>query len=237
MTNNNDISLDQPQPYPHPFIPHKEQIRSFKRTLPLSIFDFYITDDITEPDKYLELIQTLKSADQHDTVFIYLNTRGGSLYTTIQILAAMSSSPAKVVTCLEGEVCSAGTFIFLKGDTKIVNPHCTFMIHNYSQATAGKGNEIVAQVEYQEEYFNQLAHDIYGEFLTEEEITYVMGGNDLWMQSHEVVDRLEKYEHEFVYTGDDRGVAVNVQTEIAPPEPTPVKKTTKKTTKKKTTKK
>lgn len=247
MNNNNDTKTDQPVPYPHPFVPNKEQIRSFKRTLPLSIYDFYITDNITEPDKYLELIQTLKSADPHDTVFIYLNTRGGSLYTTIQILAAMTSSPAKVVTCLEGEVCSAGTFLFLKGDTKIVNPHCTLMIHNYSQATQGKGNEIVSQVKYQEDYFDNLAHDIYGDFLTEDEIDYVMNGNDIWMDSHEVVTRLNEYEHDFVYTGEDRVIGVNVETKVAPasPEttpkakqPTPKKKATKKkVTKKKTSKK
>lgn len=239
--NDNDINTEQPHPYPHPFVPNREQIRSFKRTLPLSIFDFYITDDITDPDKYLELIQTLKSCDQQDTVFIYLNTNGGNLYTTVQILSAMASSHAKVITCLEGQVCSAGTFIFLKGDTKIVNPNCTFMIHNYSQATSGKGNEIVSQVQYQKDYFEKLAKDIYGNFLTIDEIAEVMKGDDMWMHSHEVVDRLTKYKHDFVYTGEDLELDVKVSTELAPRPPDQCKtastKGKKKVSKKKVSKK
>jgi ATP-dependent protease ClpP protease subunit len=231
MNNNPENNIENPLQIP--FFPtrDKDQIRSFKRTIPLSIYDFYIVDDIQEPDKYLELIQTLKGADPQDTVFIYLNTNGGNLYTTVQIMAAMTSSNAKVITCIEGQVCSAGTFIFLKGDTKIVNPHCTFMIHNYSQSTSGKGHEIINQINYMEGYFDGLAADIYGDFLTEKEINNIINGDDLWMGSHEVVERLAANKHDYIYTGYD------LEAELTAPTP-PVKKATKKkTTKKKATKK
>lgn len=199
MVDNSDNNTE----YQFPFLPNREQIRSFKRNIPVSVYDFYIVGDIKEPDAYLEMMQTLKSADPQDTVFIYLNTNGGNLYTTIQIMAAIANSHAKVVTCLEGQVCSAGTFIFLKGDAKIVNPHSTFMIHNYSQTTSGKGNEVVSHINFMKEYFNKLANDVYKDFLTESEIAVVVDGNDLWMDSHEVIKRLREHGHECVYTGTD----------------------------------
>lgn len=231
MNNNNQAEFPI-----FPIFPNKDSIRSYKRVIPISIYDFYIIDDIEDPEKYLELIQTLKSAEPQDTIFIYLNTNGGSLNTTIQILSAMNSSQAKVVTCLEGQVCSAGTFIFLKGDTKIINPHGTFMIHSYSQTSSGKGNEIVSHIKYMSEYFNKLAIDIYKGFLTEDEVMRVVDGNDMWMDSHEVAKRLESSGHDYIYTGEDLDLAVNVETELVANKVNPITKTGKKVISKKATK-
>lgn len=235
MTNNTNNNSEFHQ---FPFFPNRDQIRSFKRNIPVSIYDFYIVDDIKEPEAYIEMIQTLKSADPQDTVFIYLNTNGGNLYTAVQILSAMSNSPARVITCLEGQVCSAGTFIFLKGDAKLVNPNCTFMIHNYSQATSGKGNEVVQHINFMGDYFKKLAVDIYKDFLTAEEIDSVVSGNNLWMDSHEVATRLHNNGHDFAYTGDDLELVKKEPasvTEVPMKSPVPKKSPTRK--RKKVTKK
>lgn len=231
-TTNNNNNIEMPI---FPFLPNKEQIRSFKRNIPVAVYDFYITDEIKDPDIYMELIHTLKSADPQDTVFIYLNTPGGNLHTTIQILAAMNSSHAKVVTCLEGQACSAGTLIFLKGDTKIVNPHCTFMVHNYSQVTSGKGNEVVEHVNFMEDYFKRLAEDVYEGFLTKDELATVIAGRDLWMDSYELVSRLDANDHDYIYTGQDLDVILDVTTEVkVETKPVAKKRPTKKKAGKKT---
>lgn len=210
---NNNANESKDSPINFNLMPDKEVW--FKRTIPVNVYDFYIIDEIEEPEKYINLIQTLKTAEAHDSVFIYLNTVGGSLYTTMQILSAMNSSAAKIITSMEGQVCSAGTFIFLKGDAKIVNPNCTFMIHNYSHTTAGKGNEVVQHITYMKTYFDRLAHDVYGNFLEGSEIERIVEGNDIWLHSHEVVERLEKYGHEYIYTGEDIP-NIDVQTDVVP---------------------
>ena len=237
IDDNNGADTQQAQGFPI----FKDQIRSFKRVIPVTIYDFYIHEDIGEPDKYLELIHALKAADQQDTICINLNTHGGNLYTTIQIMAAMAASAAKVVTCLEGQVCSAGTFIFLKGDVKVVNPNCTFMVHDYSQITSGKGNEIASQVRYMDKYFAKLAGDVYANFLTKEEMSEVMRGVDLWMHSHDVVTRLKENGHDFVYTGDDMDAYLDlksvVPSDVKVSQKDTLKKTPTKTTKKKAVKK
>ncbi len=167
-----------------------DKIPQYKQTIPVNLYHFYIIDEIGDPTAFLDLINTLKTAEEHDTIFIYLNTPGGSLQTTVQIISAMRQCAATVVTCLEGEVCSAGTLIFLAGNKHIVNPNCTFMIHNYSQWIGGKGNEISLRVKYSEQYFKKLAVDLYKGFLSEDEIQSMIDGKDYWMDSEEVIARL-----------------------------------------------
>lgn len=169
-------------------------VRTYKQIMPITIYHFYITDEIGEPEKYLDMINTLKIAEQHDTIFIYLNTPGGHLNTCIQIISAMKQSNATIITAMEGEVCSAGTLIFLSGDKYIINPNSTFMIHNYSAGIIGKGNEIAAHARYREEYAKELMNDIYKDFLTAEEINDVLEGRDIWLSSKSVIERLNDKE-------------------------------------------
>lgn len=183
MLQNNDFIMLQP-----PI--DTDKIPQYKQTVPVNLYHFYIIDEIGEPAKFLDLINILKTAEEHDTVFIYLNTPGGSLQTTVQLLSAMRQCAATVVTCLEGEVCSAGTLIFLAGHKHVVNANCTFMIHNYSQWLGGKGNEVALRVKYSEQYFKNLAEDLYKGFLSDEEIQSVIEGKDYWMDSNEVINRL-----------------------------------------------
>ena len=184
-TTNNDFIV-----FPNPS--EGSKIPQYKQVIPVSLYHFYIIEEIGEPDSFLDLINILKTAEEHDTVFIYLNTPGGSLQTTVQVISAIRQSRATVVTCLEGEVCSAGTLIFLSGHKHIVNANCTFMIHNYSQWLGGKGNEVALRVKYSEHYFKKLALDLYNGFLTESEIESVIEGKDYWMESDEVIRRLRK---------------------------------------------
>jgi ATP-dependent protease ClpP protease subunit len=185
-------------------VQESQSIRYYKQTIPVSIHHFYITDEIGDIEKYLDMIHTLKVAEEHDTVFIYLNTPGGNLTTTIHIINAMRQSNATVITCIESEVCSAGTMIFLAGDRHVINDNCTFMIHNYSHGVIGKGHEVISKVKYTEKFFRKFAKDIYGNFLTQEELENVINGGDIWMDSEEVKSRLK----EFVLENGEQDVVV-----------------------------
>lgn len=171
----------------------EKTIKTFSQVITVTLHHFYITGDIEEEvDRYIEMINTLKTAEAHDQIYIYLNTPGGSVATTIQIVSAISQSPAHVTTVIEGEVCSAGTLIFLAGHDYIVNDHCTMMIHNYSHGPVGKGGEVKSQVDYSERYFKKLAEHFYEDFLTPEEIRAVCDDRDFWFDSEEIMERLER---------------------------------------------
>lgn len=192
MTMSKTVHLDNDELIqPLLFPPDKKSLKYYKQVIPVNIHHFYIVDEINEVDPYLELINTLKTAEAHDSVYIYINSPGGNLHTAIQVISAIKQSQATVITSLDALCCSAATLIFLSGHKFMVNPNCTFMIHNYSNFTGGKGNELALQVKHQEEHFKTLAQDIYGGFLTAEEITSVLNGKDIWLGSKDVVARLK----------------------------------------------
>ena len=59
------------------------------------------------------------------------------------------------------------------------------------------------------DYFKKLAEDMYNGFLTPEEIDTVVAGHDLWMDSDEVVIRLDANKHDYIYTGHDLDEILN----------------------------
>lgn len=201
-------------------------VKHYKQVVPVSFHHFYITGEIEDDvDRYLDMINEIKTAEAHDQIFIYLNTPGGSLSTTIQLISAINQAQATVTTCIESEVCSAGTLLFLAGHQHIVNDNCSFMIHNYSHGPVGKGNEVAQRVKFTEEYFMKLAHSFYKGFLTDDEIEDVCDGKDIWMDSNEVKERLESKQ----VLLDEASIDLPVEA--------PKKKTTrKKTTTRKTSK-
>jgi len=181
----------------------EKSIKHYTQVIPVTIHHFYLTGEISdEVDRYVDMLNIIKTSEPHDKIFIYLNTPGGDLNTTIQIISAISKSPAEITTVIEGEVCSAGTFIFLSGDYYIVNDNCSFMIHNYSHGAIGKGGEVAKRVKFSEKYFKDLAHSFYKDFLTEEEIQAVCEDKDFWFGSVELIERLKQ-------RGDDKIVEFN----------------------------
>ena len=74
---------------------------------------FYISEDIGDPELYIDMIHTLNTATPNDIVYMHLNTSGGQLDTGVQIINAMKNSQAKVVTVLECMAHSLGTLLFL----------------------------------------------------------------------------------------------------------------------------
>ena len=185
MTYKNEEEKDNENESPKPFAYYESPTGQ-------RVHHFYISEGVDEPAKYVDMIHRIKTAGPNDLIYIYLNTPGGRIDTGLQIISAMKSSPAHVVTVMEGEVCSLGTLIFLSGDEFIVHDHCMFMIHNYSGGTYGKGHEQVAQLEAMTREWGKLASDVYIPFLSEDELERVIQGQDLWMGSEEVRDRLQK---------------------------------------------
>lgn len=152
---------------------------------------FYLSDAVEGPSEYVDMIHKIKTAGPNDVVYIYLNTPGGRLDTGVQLLNAMRTTQAKVVTVLESEAHSLGTIIFLSGDEFIVHDDCLMMFHNFSGGTWGKGNEQVAQLEATVKWFEKLIRRIYVPFMSEEEFQKIIDGQDLWLDSDEIRTRLK----------------------------------------------
>jgi ATP-dependent Clp protease protease subunit len=179
------------------------------------VHKFYLSGDVKSPSEYVQWFETIRNASENDVVLIHINSYGGDLFTAVQFMRVFNETKANIVASVEGACMSAATIIFLSAKHWEISNHSMFMFHNYTNAIFGKGGEMYDNIVHERKWSEKLWQDIYGEFLTTEEINSILDNKDIWMSGEEVSKRL----HE----------------KIAPKSPKTPRKTTKKTTKKTTT--
>lgn len=152
--------------------------------------DAYITGSIGAAQPYQDLIHTIRTAIEGDVVNLYINSTGGRLSTAVQIVSAMRITKARIHIHVEGDCISAATFIAMHGDEYTISPFCRFMFHNYSGSMLGKGGEMHSNAVYMHSWIDEFYHEIYKDFLTNEEIKSIIDGVDMWMSSSEFAERM-----------------------------------------------
>jgi ATP-dependent protease ClpP protease subunit len=155
------------------------------------IHEFYLTGAVQDAEEYIEWFDIIRNASATDTIRIYINSPGGDLFTTLQFLRVMSDTEATIVTSVEGACMSAATMIFLHGHAHEITPHSLFMFHNYSAGTFGKGGEMYDQLQFERKWSENFMTAVYKDFLTKDEIQSMLNNKDIWMDSNEVMTRLE----------------------------------------------
>lgn len=171
--------------------PIKQDDRLYSRPI-ANVHEFYLSGEIESPENYIEWFQTIRHCSQADVIKIYINSGGGHIDTTIQMLRALNETEATVITSVEGMCASAATMIFLQGDNFEVSEYSMFMFHTYSGGAIGKGGEMWEQLQHERKWSEHLLRNIYKDFLTEREITSLLENKDIWMDGTEVIKRLKK---------------------------------------------
>tara|TARA_B110000858_G_C17719961_1_gene434778 strand:+ start:156 stop:755 length:600 start_codon:yes stop_codon:yes gene_type:complete len=157
-----------------------------------TVHHFYISGQIKGPEEYTDWFHIIRSAGAGDHIYIHLNSQGGNAFTTVQLMRALNESQAKVITSAEGLVASAATMIFLCGDQCEVSDHSAFMFHTFSSASFGKSSEMYAQVALEKSWGEKLLKSVYKDFLKPDEVKQIIAGQDMWMETEEVITRLEQ---------------------------------------------
>ncbi len=157
---------------------------------------FYISDNIGDPIDYTDMCYSISMAGPNDVIYLHLNTSGGRVDTGVQIINAIRSTEAHVITIVEAQAHSMGALLFLAGDELVIHDNCLVMFHNYSGGLVGKGNEQLAEIKSTSEWYKKLMKDICQPFLKESEISDILEGKDIWMDSDEIKTRLESYKKE-----------------------------------------
>jgi|GEM_PF-6139156 len=154
-------------------------------------YDFDIAD-IGPSEDFQQLLQVLRMAQPEDEIHLHINSGGGSIYTAVQLVGAMTESNAKSITGhAEGIVASAATLLFLGCNQWKVSPFSSFMFHTSSTVEAGKTPDILKSIVAHKRHLNDVCGKLYKNFLTEEEIDNVLNKNDdMWLTAEEVNDRL-----------------------------------------------
>jgi len=154
------------------------------------LHEFYISGSINEAEEYAHIFNVLRNCNEVDTVKLYINSGGGSLWTALQFVVAIKECPAQVIAQADGACLSAATMIFLAADTQVISPFSLFMIHTYSGVVGGKGGEIQAQVKMERQWCETILSGNYTDFLTSDEIVAIINGQDLWLTPNDVIKRL-----------------------------------------------
>lgn len=156
------------------------------------LHEFYLSGTIGEPGKYIEWFNTMRHAQEGDVIMLYINSYGGDLYTALQFMPIIRATEATVVAQVEGACMSAATLIALSCESFVISAESSWMIHNYSGGTMGKGGEMVDQVTFERKWSQKFMKEAYHGFLTAKEIQSVLDGRDLWLDADEVIKRLTR---------------------------------------------
>lgn len=160
------------------------------RKVTSSLYEFYLSGEITQPNDYIEWFNTIRHAQPDDTIKIYINSGGGDLFTGIQFLRVLADTEALVIVSVEGLCASAATLVALSADVFEVTPHSSFLFHNYSSGVWGKGGEQFAQVTHERKWSEQLLNSVYEDFLSQTEINSLLDNKDIWLSTEEVAERM-----------------------------------------------
>jgi ATP-dependent protease ClpP protease subunit len=77
-----------------------------------------------------EFLNDLKDLEGKSTVTVHINSVGGSFYAGLAIYNRLRSLGAKITTINDSLAASAGSIIFMAGDTRKVNAGSTLMVHS-----------------------------------------------------------------------------------------------------------
>ena len=148
--------------------------------------------DISYPEDFNEELNIIENATENDSITIILNTNGGMLDTTIEFLSAMDSADSHIHAHIAGCAHSAGSILFLKSHSWSISKYATMMIHAPSSGFIGKYSDQFAHMDHFRKWIDNFYRDVYEDFLSDEEITNVLNGTDIWLDAEQLEERLIK---------------------------------------------
>lgn len=170
--------------------PQRAQKLGFTRVIPVRHHNFYLYSGIGDPENYIDLIQTIRTAEPHDQITLHLNTPGGQLDTGIAIVSAIMECQGTVITVLDSLACSMGAILFLAGHQYIVHDCSMLMFHTFSGGFVGKSSDVDKQVQAHKRQYAMLMKKTCSKFLTSDEMKRIDMGEEMWFASDVIGKRL-----------------------------------------------
>lgn len=173
------------------FTPNQIHLPYFESTSTNRCIKVSLDENIKESKYYRNWLQSVDSLGEGDLVLINIDSYGGQLDGAIAIIDAIQSTEATVHTTIKGVAASAASLIALASPSVSVAPYATMMIHSATFGAVGKQSDVIAHATFVDKQVRTIMQDIYKDFLTEVEIKEVMMGREIWMDSEEIIARLE----------------------------------------------
>ena len=156
-------------------------------------FLFRIRETIEDINEYDELLEVLETASELDDVHIKISSIGGRADIMQEIVCALKATPATVTGEIVGSCMSAATVIFLSCHNYMINENIEWMSHNVSYGVGGKENDIYNQVDFTRKHSEEFVRSTYTGFHSEGEIQRILKGEDIYLNSKQVMERMESF--------------------------------------------
>lgn len=153
--------------------------------------DIFIDKELVQPLDWRLELDTIRNASPNDIVNLRINCPGGSDMVMGAFVKAIAECQGHVVGHIEHTCASAATIIFLACHEFIVSDDAEFMVHTSSLGYGGKQNNFNEYAIFVNKSNERLMRKYYDGFLSQEEIDLTLKGADLWMNSEEVIERLQ----------------------------------------------
>lgn len=153
--------------------------------------DIFIDKELVQPLDWRLELDTIRNASPNDIVNIRINCPGGSDRVMGAFVKSIAECQGRVVGHIEHTCASAATVIFLACHEFVVSDDAEFMVHTSSLGYGGKQNNFNEYAIFVNKSNERLMQKYYKGFLTQEEIDLTLKGADLWMDSEEVIQRLQ----------------------------------------------
>ncbi len=132
-------------------------------------------------------IVALRMSPIDHPVSVLINSTGGDEFAAFQIVELLMGLKQEVRTYALGQVCSAGTDIFLAGDVRIATPRSLFMFHQFSSdeyASFQKYHEIKSYGKYVE-WMQKTSKKFVREQAGKEAADLYNSASDVWLSAKE----------------------------------------------------
>lgn len=197
-----------------------------KQVMNNTCYRLWLDEEIKDPVYYREHLEVLETASENDFIYIHIDSIGGSVGTAVKMINAIRQSNAQILGVLENRAYSAGSLILLACPSILVKPYSTLMAHSVSAGTGGEMAKMWDYAQFLKTETDRLIEDIYGGFLTKDEINSVkLGHKEIWLRDHEVIQRLDglaEYRRNLKEAEDEEVVTVGKPSVEQPAEEEPV---------------
>ncbi len=156
-----------------------------------------LDEPIGPPSYYRAAVKAIQDANEGDVVRICLNSQGGRMDGCASILHALAATPATTVAEIQGDCHSAASLIALSCDIVQVGENASMLCHSARWGFMGKSEDVIQNALHNKKISDQTMRRIYKHFLSEQEINEVITGKELYLDSDEIVERLEAREEYF----------------------------------------
>lgn len=159
-----------------------------------TLFEYYFVGYIGDPEEYIELCNALRAARPEDKFVLRFNSGGGQVRTGNQILNAIYECEATTIGFIENDCGSMTTFLFLACDTWGVSKYAEWFSHTISGGNYGKESETWEASQFLRRQTHKRIREEYNNFLTSDEIDKVIAGGDVYLDSDEIMERLQGFD-------------------------------------------